>query len=456
MSVNAIDVTQQMRPRIRARWDEIRAALDRLGRIPSVSNSAFDPEPVRESARQTAEVFRSAGVETRLLEREGAHPAVLGRMSGPAGAPTVLLYAHHDVQPPGPADRWSSDPFIPTERNGRLYGRGIADDKAGIVAHLAALLAYDGKLPVNIALLIEGEEESGSLHLREFLDAEKDALRCSAVVIADSTNWRLGQPAIVTSMRGIVRITVEVRVSDHAVHSGGYGGTIPDALMALSRLIASLHDDNGTVAVEGLLSEDADGLDLTPTELRGYVGARPSLQLIGRGTLTSRMWRQPAISIIGVDATPVRQASNTIWPVAAARISMRVAPGQKANAAQAALIEHLRANVPWGAELNIKPGPTGEPFTAATKGVAYDAMRAALGGAWARPAVAIGQGGSIPFLSDFAEVFPQASLLITGVKDPASNAHAENESLHLGEFENVCVAEATFLALLGAGADDAV
>jgi acetylornithine deacetylase/succinyl-diaminopimelate desuccinylase-like protein len=448
--MNAEQLAAAVRPKIRAAMPEVRAALDRLVRVPSMSAAGYPAEPVRETAKLTAELFTAAGVQARVVDKEGARPAVVGRVDGPLGSPTVLLYAHHDVQPPGPRDRWKTDPFEPTERDGRLYGRGAADDKAGIAAHLAALRAFGGKPPCGVALFIEGEEESGSTHLLDFLAAEKDTLRCDAVIIADSSNWRIGQPAITTTLRGNALVTLEVRVSDHAVHSGQFGGVVPDALMAISRLLASLHDDQGRVAVKGLKQDDADPLDLTEDDLRGWVGTRPSVKLIGHGSLTSRLWRKPSLSIIGLDATPVAEASNTLWPVATARLSMRVPPGQDAKAAQDALVRHLEASAPWGAELKITRGPTGEAFTGSTSGPAYAALKEALGAAWGREAIDIGQGGSIPFLFDFARAFPGAALLVTGVEDPESNAHSENESLHLGEFENVAVAEATFLGLFGA------
>jgi acetylornithine deacetylase/succinyl-diaminopimelate desuccinylase-like protein len=448
--VNAKQLADELRPKVRASMNEVRAGLERLSRVPSMSAPGYDTAPVRKTAKLTAELFRAAGLNARVLEKDGAHPSVVGRVDGPKGSPTVLLYAHHDVQPPGPRDRWQTDPFTPTERDGRLYGRGVADDKAGIAAHLAALRAYGGTPPCTVALFIEGEEESGSAHLMDFLNAEQDTLRCDAVIIADSANWRIGQPAITTTLRGNALVTFEVRVSDHAVHSGGFGGAVPDALMALARILASLHDGLGRVAVPGLKSDDADPLDLTESDLRGWVGTRPSVKLIGDGSLTSRLWRKPTISIIGLDATPVREASNTLWPVAAARLSMRVPPGQDAKAAQDALVRHLESHAPWGAELKITRGPTGEAFTGSTTGPAYAALKAALGAAWDREAIDIGQGGSIPFLFDFARTFPGAALLVTGVEDPESNAHSENESLHLAEFENVCVAEATFLGLFGA------
>jgi len=448
--VNAKALADELRPSVRASMGEVRAGLERLARVPSMSAPGYDPAPVRETAKLTAELFKAAGVNARVIEKDGAHPAVVGRAEGPAGSPAVLLYAHHDVQPPGPRDRWKTDPFAPTERDGRLYGRGVADDKAGIAAHLAALRAYGGRPPCTVALFIEGEEESGSAHLMDFLGAEKDTLTCDAVIVADSANWRIGRPAITTTLRGNALVTVELRVSDHAVHSGGFGGAVPDALMAMARLLASLHDDLGRVAVAGLKADDADPLDLNEDELRRWIGTRPSVKLIGDGSITSRLWRKPSLSIIGLDATPVKEASNTLWPVATARISMRVPPGQDAKAAQDALVKHLESRAPWGAELAITRGPTGEAFTGATSGPAYEALKDALGAAWGREAIDIGQGGSIPFLFDFARTFPGASLLVTGVEDPESNAHSENESLHLAEFENVCVAEATFLGLFGA------
>ncbi len=448
--MNAEQLAADLRPKVRASMAEVRSGLERLARIPSMSAAGYDAAPVQRSAELTAELFKAAGVDARVVGRQGAHPAVVGRVPGPPGTPTVLLYAHHDVQPPGPRDRWQTDPFEPTERDGRLYGRGTADDKAGIATHLAALRAYGGTPPCGVAIFVEGEEESGSAHLMDYLVAERATLDCDAVIIADSSNWRIGRPAITTTLRGNALVTVEVRVADHAVHSGAYGGAVPDALMALTRVLASLHDDQGRVAVKGLKHSDTDGLDLTEKELRGYVGSRPSVKLIGDGSITSRMWTKPSISIIGLDATSVQEASNTLWPVATARLSMRVPPGQDAKAAQDALVSHLETHIPWGAELTITRGPTGEAFTGATTGPAYAALKAALGAAWGTEAIDIGQGGSIPFLFDFARTFPGAALLVTGVEDPASNAHSENESLHLGEFENVCVAEATFLGLFGA------
>ena len=427
----------------------VRQIHAQLVRIPSVSQPGHDPAPVRASAEAVSAAFRDLGIECRVLEApgEGGHPAVVGRVPGPSGARKVLLYAHHDVQTEGPRERWASDPFEPVERDGRLYGRGTADDKAGIAAHLAALLAHDGRPPCEVVLFIEGEEEAGSKSLRSFLERERELLRADAVIIADSTNWRIGQPSMTVTLRGNVTATVTVRVLDHAVHSGMYGGVFPDALMSLSRLLASLHTDDGSVAVEGITSEDADPLDLTEAEVREWTGARPSLRAIGQGSLTSRMWSRPSLSITGIDAPTVHEASNQLIPEARAKVSLRIPPGVRAADAETALVRHLERHAPWGTEVEVTRGTTGEPFTGARFGVAYDAMHAALSAAWGRRSIDVGLGGSIPFLADFAEIFPDAALLVTGVEDPASNAHSENESLHLGEFENACVAETLFLDL---------
>lgn len=440
-----------LRERVRRALPEVRADLERLVRIPSVSAKDYPQEAMERSAEAVAEVLAASGAEARVLRHAGARPAVVGHVAGPAGARRVLLYAHHDVQPPGDAADWASPPFEPTERDGRLYGRGAADDKAGVLAHAAALRAWEGRPPVGVSVFIEGEEESGSEHLRLFLEAERELLRADAVVIADGGNWRIGTPALTTSLRGGMRVVLEVRTLDHAVHSGIYGGVFPDALTALARIVATLHDERGRVAVPGLVHGEADPLDLSEAELRAYAGARPGLQLIGDGTLTARLWMRPAVAVLGVDAPNVREAANRIVPVARAKIGLRVPPGQDTQAALRALTEHLLSHVPWGAEARVIPEDVGEPFQTRTEGHAYEAMHRALRDSWGVSAIEVGTGGSIPFLADFAEVFPGATLLVTGVEDPASNAHSEDESLHLGEFERACLAEALFFEYLASG-----
>src|SRR5438067_5162052 len=291
-------------------FPRVRRELERLIRIPSVSFAGFDPATVQASAEETRRLLDAAGMRTRVLEVEGAHPAVLGRIDGPDGAPTVLLYAHHDVQREGPLDLWDSLPYEPVERGGRIYGRGSSDDKAGIVIHAAAVRAWGASPPVGVTVFVEGEEESSSEHLPAFLDRYGDVLQADAVILADSGNWRPGEPALTTSLRGIVAVIVEVRTLDHAVHSGEYGGAVPDALTALCKTLAGLHDERGTVAVPGLVQGDADALDLTEADIRAWAGVRPGVALLGEGSLTGRMWRKPAISALRADAPPVPEASN--------------------------------------------------------------------------------------------------------------------------------------------------
>jgi acetylornithine deacetylase/succinyl-diaminopimelate desuccinylase-like protein len=361
----------------------------------------------------------------------------------------VLLYAHHDVQPENDPAEWDSPPYVPTERNGRLYGRGAADDKAGIAAHLAAIRALGDDLPVSVVLFCEGEEEIGSDTLVQLLDQEKDSLSADVIVIADSGNWDIGVPALTTSLRGLVRADIEVRTLTHAVHSGMWGGLVPDSLMTISRVIASLHDDEGNVAVAGLVSGPAADVDYPEAKLRAESGAVPGIRWIGSGPVVERLWTKPAISITGLDAPQVFGASNTLVPAARARITVRTAPGDHTSNAVECLRRHLEANLPWGAELTFTVVDTGEATAIKADGPAYDVARDAFTQAWdgVRP-IDMGVGGSIPFIAEFLNAFPKASVLVTGVEDPDTRAHGANEGLHLAEFERVCLAETLLLANL--------
>jgi acetylornithine deacetylase/succinyl-diaminopimelate desuccinylase-like protein len=438
-----------IRARVTSLMPDIRQTLERLVRIPSVSFPEFDPQQVRRSAQLTQQLLEEAGMQTKLLEVDGAHPAVLGRIPAPAGAPTVLLYAHHDVQPEGPVHLWDSPPYEPVERDGRLFGRGSSDDKSGIAMHLAAVRAWEGRPPVGVTVFVEGEEESSSEHLGEFLRRYGEDLEADAVILADAGNWRTGEPALTVSLRGIVALFIEVRTLDHAVHSGEYGGAIPDALTSLCRTLATLHDEDGNVAVPGLASAEADPLDLTEEEVRRWAGVRPGVEMIGRGTLTSRMWTRPAISVLGLDAPRTPEASNQLVPVARAKVSMRIPPGQDPEEAMEALVKHLESNVPWGAQVTITREGSGSPYALSATGPVNDAMKRAMREAFGAEVVEMGAGGSIPFVAEFAHRFPQATLMLTGAGDPMCNAHSENESVDLGDLEKSCLAEALFLGYLG-------
>lgn len=443
------DEIEAIQTRVASVMDGVRADLEALVRIPSVSLDSFDQRFVDDSANAVAALLRAEGLDVQIV-REGGRPAVLGHIDGPPGSPTVTLYAHHDVQPPGDEADWDSPPFEPTERNGRLYGRGAADDKAGVMAHIAALRAHRGALPVGVTIFVEGEEEIGSDSLLTILERHGEHLRADAIVLADSSNWAIGEPALTVTLRGLVRVVATVSTLDHGLHSGMFGGAVPDAIMALTRLLASLHDADGNVAVEGLKSGEAADLDYSEQRLRSEAAMLEGVDVIGSGSLLTRLWNKPAVTTIGINGPSVEKASNTLVPTASAKISMRIHPDEDTQTAYQLLQAHLEKNVPWGAHLDVRLDDEGPGFDAQAVGPIYDQARAAFTDAWGVAPVDIGVGGSIPFVARFAEKFPDASILVTGVEDPDGRAHGANESLHLGEFEKVCQAEALLLARLGA------
>ncbi len=454
MSLDSADqaahqTTEAIRTRVQDLLPTLRADLEDLVRIESVSADPARASEVRRSAEAVAELFRAEGltdVDIVSARADGGAPAVIAHKPGPEGAPTVLLYAHHDVQPENDHAEWDSPPFEPTERDGRLYARGAADDKAGIVAHLGALRVFGDDLPVSVTMFIEGEEEVGSDTLPDLLREHQERLRADVIVIADSGNWDIGVPALTTSLRGLVRVDVEVRTLTHAVHSGMWGGLVPDALIALSRLVASLHDDAGDVAVAGLHAGPAADVDYPEERLRAESGVAPGVQWIGTGSAVERLWTKPSLSVTGLDAPKVEGASNTLVAAARAKLSLRIAPGDTSANALECLRRHLEQHVPWGAELGVTLVDTGEATQIDATGPAYDAARDAFTEAWDGTApVDMGVGGSIPFIAEFLEAFPEASVLVTGVEDPDTRAHGANEGLHLAEFERVVVAEALLL-----------
>lgn len=435
--------------RVKAVLPSVRADLEDLVRIESVWADPDRRDEVRRSARAVADLLSAAGFADVEIVSAGGAPAVIARHPAPPGAPTVLLYAHHDVQPEGDPAQWDSPPFEPTERDGRLYGRGSADDKAGIATHLAAFRAHRGSPPVGVTVFVEGEEESGSPSLGALLAAHRDKLAADVIVIADSDNWTPEVPALTVSLRGLADCVVEVQTLDHGLHSGLWGGVVPDALTVLVRLLAGLHDDDGNVAVAGLHESSAADVDRGPQWVRAESGLLDGVREIGSGTVAQRMWAKPAITVIGIDTTPVAKASNTLIPRARAKVSMRIAPGGDAVAHLEALRRHLEEHAPWGAHVAVTPGDVGQPYAIDATGPVYAAARAAFREAWGTEVVDMGMGGSIPFIAEFAAAFPRAKILVTGVEDPGTQAHSVNESLHLGVFERAAVTEALLLAKLG-------
>jgi acetylornithine deacetylase/succinyl-diaminopimelate desuccinylase-like protein len=434
--------------RVREVLPSVRRDLEDLVRIESVWADPARRAEVARSAEAVAKLLSEAGFGDVQIVSEGGAPAVIARHPAPPGAPTVLLYAHHDVQPEGDHGQWQSPPFEPTERDGRLFGRGSADDKAGIATHLAAFRAHGGAPPVGVTVFVEGEEESGSPSLSRLLAAHRDELDSDVIVIADSDNWSTDVPSLTVSLRGLADCVVEVATLDHGLHSGLWGGVVPDALSVLVRLLASLHDDDGNVAVAGLHDGTAADVDYSPDRVREEAGLLDGVSEIGTGSVPQRLWAKPSITVIGIDTTTIEKSSNTLIPRARAKVSMRVAPGGDAREHLVALTRHLELHAPWGAQVTVTPGDLGQPYAIDASGPVYDAARAAFRQAWGNEPVDTGVGGSIPFIAEFAAAFPSAKILVTGVEDPQTQAHSINESLHLGVLERAATAEALLLANL--------
>ena len=421
----------------------------RLVAIPSVSSQPEHDADVEATAQAVADHLVELGCPDVQIVREGGKPAVIGRFEGPAGAPRVCLYAHHDVQPVGDPAIWETPGFEATRRGDRLFGRGAADDKGGIGVHLAALRAFGGELPVGVTVFIEGEEEIGSPSLGSIIAAHSEQLRADAYVITDSGNWDVGVPAFTTSLRGVCDCVVDVATLDHAIHSGQYGGVLPDAVTSLCRLLATLHHKDGSVAVDGLVAAADSDLVYPEDRFRTESGVLDGVSYLGTGSITSRIWSQPAITVIGIDAPSVADASNTLFPKARAKVSLRVPPGQRASEALDRLVDHLESHAPWGAKVTVTRGSVGDPGVLPVEGEIAAAATAAFTEAYGVEPVHMGQGGSIPMAADFQREYPGATILLTAVCDPDSRMHGPNESLHLGDFAKAALAEALFLAIVG-------
>ncbi|MDO4664696.1 MAG: dipeptidase [Actinomycetaceae bacterium] len=423
--------------------------LKNIIQIPSVSAIPAHQQDVARSAQFVADLFAAEGFDVEICHanyEDGTpgRPAVLGHKHVSEDAPTVLLYAHHDVQPVGDESRWQSAPFDPVVRGDRLFGRGSADDGAGIMAHVGAVRLLGADLPVNVTVFIEGEEEIGSGSFQNFLAKYQDRLQADLIIVADSGNWQVGTPAITTSLRGVVQMDVTLKVADHASHSGGFGGPMIDAVSLAAMLISTFWDENGDVAIAGLGGNDKAEVDYTEQQFRQDAGLLPGVKLAGTGDLAARLWTKPAVAVIGWDVRPLTEASNTIAPETTFRLSVRTVPGEDVAAAAAAISRHIKENVPFGADVQVRINEQG-PSYLANQSQATQNLHDALSKAWQTEAVNIGQGGSIPFIADFASFFPDADVLVTGVEDPDSHAHSEDESVSLSDLENVVLAEALLL-----------
>lgn len=420
--------------------------LKRLVRIPSIATDGYPLEPVLEAARLTTKQLESAGFQSirQLQGLDGGYPAIFGEIPGPPGTPTVLLYAHYDVQPSGPTKAWESSPFEPTERNGRLYGRGSADDKSAIAAHVATMQVFEGRPPVGVKIIVEGDEEFGG-SLDTFIPQHPELFSADVVIVCDHGNLNVGEPTLTTSLRGSVSLSVEVRTLTDKQHNGVFGGPVPDALIALCQMIATFHDANGNVHIPGLEPGDWQGADVPEAAFRRAATLLPGIDLVGDRPLSARLWAGYAINVIGLDAPRTEEASNSLIDAVKARLNLRVPPGQDAARALELLIQHLKRVVPWHAQLVISDAHAANGFIAQTDGPAYVAAREALKEAYQKEVQIIGDGASIPLTTILSEQFPQAEIIIWGAEDLAARIHGPNESVDLEELERLILAQALFL-----------
>ncbi len=438
--------------------------LKRLVKIPSVSFDGFDPKEVVRSASAVAELLRSRGLENvKILELKGAHPYVYGDWLHAPGAPTLLLYAHHDVQPPGRTELWESPPFEPTLRAGpggqRMYARGSADDKAGIVVHTSAihaLLTTEGKLPVNVKVIIEGEEEVGSTHLEEFLMANRDHLQADILCLTDTSNFDCGVPALTVALRGLVEFEIEVRALKGAVHSGVWGGPIPDPAMALCKALAPLTDAQGQIAIPGVMEQvnrvsakEKEQFARIPFDEADF---RKQSGLVAGGTVLRnpafpevhpaiQVWRLPSLTVNAIQASSRTQAGNIINDVAWAKVTIRVVGGMNAQEVAEKLGGAIRANLPWGLEARVDCKGAVNAWATEPTGKAFEAAEVALEKGYGKRPLFLGCGGTIPFVKPFAEALGGAPALLIGVEDPYTNAHGENESLLVSDLEKACLSQ---------------
>ncbi|MFJ9952913.1 dipeptidase [Kitasatospora sp. NPDC091207] len=442
---------QPLADAVRSLMDRARTDLAELVAFRSVADPRqFPVEECRGAARWVADAFAAEGLtDVQLLDTPDGTQAVYAELPGPEGAPTVLLYSHYDVQPPLDEAAWLSPAFELTERDGRWFGRGAADCKGNILMHLTALRALrqvDGGYPVALKIIVEGSEEQGTGGLEQYAQAHPELLAADVIVIGDTGNFAAGLPTVTATLRGMTMVEVSLTTLAGNLHSGAFGGAAPDALQGLVRMLASLHDEHGDVAVAGLTSDQTwPGVQYPEEQFRTDAKVLDGVALTGTGTVADRLWARPAVTVHGIDAPPVIGATSSVQAAAKALVSLRVPPGTDALAAQEALIAHLEAQAPAGARLRIERQGVGSPFNADTSGPAYEAMGAAMAEAFGTPMVASGEGGSIPLCNTLQSLYPQAEIVLIGVEEPTTQIHAVNESVDPRELELMALTEALFL-----------
>jgi acetylornithine deacetylase/succinyl-diaminopimelate desuccinylase-like protein len=438
-----------VKQRVSQLMPRVHEELADLVSIPSVADPRqFPPAECARAAQWVLDAFRELGfADIALHETADGSNAVIGsRTCADPAAPTVLLYAHYDVQPPLDDDAWRTPPFTLTEVDGRWYGRGAADCKGNILMHLTALRALGDDVPVSLKLVVEGSEEQGTGGLEDFVPKHADLLRADVILVCDTGNAAVGVPAVTVSLRGMVNVVVDVEALPNELHSGMFGGPAPDALAALVSMLASLRDDKGETTVPDLDHDQTwSGAPYDPDAFRADAGVSAEEALLGRGSVSDMLWARPALTILGIDCPPVVGSTAAIVPRASARLNLRIPPGTDPDHAEAALADHLRSVAPWGVRVTVTTEAKGSPFLAATDGPAYAAMRTAMKEAYGHDMVLLGQGGSIPLCNVFADTYPDAELVLMGVEEPLALIHAPNESVDPEEIRRVATAEALFL-----------
>ena len=411
--------------------EEIIKLLSDLVRIQSISSDKNHRDQVDQSAQFVQNIFADLGLNTQTIKVPGGMPAVVAHTEIDPAKKTVLLYAHHDVQPVGDETLWNTDPFEPQVIDGRLFGRGSGDNKSGVVVHYHVVKQLLDDLPVNLKIFIEGEEEIGSPTMTEFINQNRDALESDVIIIADSGNVRIGTPTITTTLRGLVDAIIEVDQPMRPIHSGVGGGVVPDAFLVLSKIISSFHNEKGELLIEGLTPTEMQVTELEESFLKKMLGSE-DINLFDTESISKRLWLEPALDVLAIDAPPVSEAVNLVIPKAKAKISLRLPPTEDPEHAMKMLEEHVLKNVPWNASVKFIPNSKGSGVVANPDKPFTTELVKNFNEIWKEDTAFIGVGGSIPFANDFVREFPNAELVLVGAADEElGNAHAPNESVQI-------------------------